>query len=142
MLTPQAINVIIFVTILVQRHALGLYRFVCCRYPWSDGRSFQLPPCPAASKPWSLFLQRAEGSDPAPHARLISLILLWVWLLQQPAPYINSNRRSGRGIGDFMSPFISYNRGIILTEQTALDNVCQHTLHFVSWSDTSLPSSS
>lgn len=49
MLAPQAISVIIFVMILVQRHALGLYRFMCCRYLWSDGwvfcRAPSLPGC-------------------------------------------------------------------------------------------------
>lgn len=33
---------------------------------------------------------------PAWHARLISLILLWVWLLYPAAPYINSNRRTAQ----------------------------------------------
>jgi len=68
----------------------------------------------------------------------------FVGLAAGPAPpYITSDGRSGRGIGDFMSPFISYNRGRIPPpEQTALDSVCQHTLRVVSRSDTSLPSSS
>lgn len=33
---------------------------------------------------------------PAWHASLISLILLWVWLLYPAAPYINSNRRTAQ----------------------------------------------
>lgn len=33
---------------------------------------------------------------PAWHARLISQILLWVWLFYPAAPYINSNRRTAR----------------------------------------------
>lgn len=149
--------VIIFLMVLVQPQRSWAVLIHVLQVSVTRCQGFLLaspPPC-LLLKSWGLFLQSvlvwrawtmlSRGSRCAVvkrlHAKLISLVLSGVWLLSQPAPYINSNRRSSWGIGDFMSPFTSYNRSIILPEQTALDNVFQHTLQSVPCGDTSLLSS-
>lgn len=68
----------------------------------------------------------------------------------QPDPFVGlalapsssiykQEQENSPGIGDSKSPFISYNCGRILHEQTALDSVCQLTLHSCP-GGTSLPS--
>lgn len=55
------------------------------------GFSTGLPPLPGS---FGVCFAVHGELGPAWHARLISLILLWLWLFYPAAPYINSNRRA------------------------------------------------
>lgn len=110
-------------------------RYLCCRYPWLDHPGWAFP---QGSLPawllWGLFCSpwRARTS-PACQA-------------YQPDPFVglaplasSSIYKQEQESSDSKAPFIPYNRGRILREQTALDSVCQLTLRSCP-GGTSLPS--